>query len=120
MRIQNKRANLHSQNYMDKVPSHTIEYDWKVRPDGLVEIDMEHTGFYNHLVQKFFHRPKKNHIALDRYGSVLWKNIDGDNTVFNLVSIMEEHFPNEASDMLKRVVTFLGTLERVRFITFKN
>ena len=59
---------------------------------------------------------KKSHIKLDRYGSTLWIHINGDNTVFNLVSIMEEHFPEEAPDMLKRVIAFLETLERVRFI----
>lgn len=65
---------------------------------------------------EIFSQTKKSHIKLDRYGSTLWIHINGDNTVFNLVSIMEEHFPEEAPDMLKRVIAFLETLERVRFI----
>jgi hypothetical protein len=77
---------------------------------------MPHTGFYHKIAQKYFHKPKKSHIRLDRYGSTLWVHINGDNTVFNLVSIMEEQFPEEAPDMLKRVIAFLETLERVRFI----
>ena len=113
-----KRHTSHTANYMDMIPFINLNYTWKVSSDGLVTIDMPHTGFYHHIAQKYFHRPKKSCISLDRYGSTLWTHIDGDNTVFNLVSIMEEQFPEEAPDMLKRVIAFLKTLERVRFIYF--
>ena len=108
----------HTANYMDKIPCINLNYTWEQSPDGIIVIEMPHTGFYHKIAQKYFHKPKKSHIRLDRYGSTLWVHINGDNTVFNLVSIMEEQFPEEAPDMLKRVVAFLETLERVRFIYF--
>jgi hypothetical protein len=39
--------------------------------------------------------------------------------VFDLVHIMEKKFPQEQDQMLNRVVTFLGTLERNGFIQRK-
>ena len=83
----------HTANYMDKIPCINLNYTWEQSPDGIVVIEMPHTGFYHKIAQKYFHKPKKSHIKLDRYGSTLWIHINGDNTVFNLVSIMEEHFP---------------------------
>ena len=62
----------HTANYMDKIPCINLNYTWEQSPDGIIVIEMPHTGFYHKIAQKYFHKPKKSHIRLDRYGSTLW------------------------------------------------
>lgn len=107
-------------NYMDSIPSHRPDRPWHEKEDGMVEIDMENKGFYHSIAQKFFKKPRFSHISLDEYGSVIWKNIDGSETVYDLVCIMEREFPKEKKRMLDRVVTYMATLERNGFISMKE
>lgn len=106
-----------SKNYFDGVPRRREDRPWRVKEDGIVEIDMENRGFYHFIAQKFFRKPRVSHISLDRYGSVVWQSIDGKNTVLDVIHIMEKEFPNEKDRMLDRVVTYLATLQRSGFIT---
>ena len=105
-----------SANYMDLVFTKNAEIQWRVNEDGLVEVDMENKGFFNSLAQKFFHRPRVSHIALDKYGTTLWLALDGTATVNDLLNKMNEAFPAETDKMLNRVVQFLTTLETWKFI----
>ena len=106
-----------SANYMDIVFSRNAEIQWRVKENGFVEVDMENKGFFNSIAQKFFHRPRVSHIALDKYGSTLWLALDGSATVNDLLTKMNEAFPDESDKMLNRVVQFLTTLETWKFIT---
>ena len=101
-----------SANYMDLVFTKNAEIQWRVKEDGFVEVDM-----VNSIAQKFFHRPRVSHIALDKYGSTLWQALDGSATVNDLLAKMKEAFPDESDKMLNRLVQFLTTLERWEFIT---
>ena len=106
-----------SANYMDLVFSKNTEIQWRVKEDGFVEVDMVNKGFFNSIAQKFFHRPRVSHIALDKYGSTLWLALDGTATVNDLLAKMNEAFPAESDKMLNRLVQFLTTLERWEFIS---
>lgn len=108
-----------SKNYMDSIPVRVDNRPWHIKDDDMVEIEMENKGFYHRIAQKFFHRPKVSHIALDKYGTALWLMIDGTNTVYDIVQGMEEIFPDEKDKMLNRVVTFMTTLETNSFINIK-
>lgn len=101
---------------MDLVFVKSESRPWRKKDGGLVEIDMENTGFFNAVAQKFFHRPRVSHISLDQYGSVLWLALDGNASVNDVLQKMNEHFPAEREKMLNRVVQFLATLERTGFI----
>lgn len=104
-------------NYFENIPVPREDHPWHVRKDGMVEVDMENKGFYHFIAQKFFHKPRVSHIALDKYGSAVWQNMDGKNNVMDIIHIMEDSFPKEKDRMLDRVVTFMATLQRNRFIS---
>ena len=109
-----------SQNYMDQIPLRREDRPWRVKDDGMVEVDMENTGFYHTIAQKFFGKPRVSHIALDQYGSVVWQSIDGTNTVYDIVQIMEREFPEERDRMLDRVVTYMAGLQNNSFIQMRG
>ena len=105
-----------SANYMDLVFIKNADILWRVKEDGIVEVDMVNKGFFNSIAQKFFHRPRVSHIALDKYGTTLWHALDGTATVNDILEKMNEAFPDEQDKMLNRVVQFLTTLETWKFI----
>lgn len=109
-----------SRNYLDMVYVPRQDLEWREKEDGRIEVDMEHTGIHHRIAQKFFHRPRISHIALDQYGSVLWKGMDGKLSVYELVLLMQEKFPEEQDRMLDRVVTFMRTLERNHFVQVRK
>lgn len=109
-----------SSNYLDLILIPHPECSWSVKKDGSIVIDMIHKGFFHGIAQKFFHKPRVSHISLDTYGTTLWKALDGTNSVFTVIHIMEEAFPNEKERMTDRVITFLHTLQIYHFIIAKN
>ena len=109
-----------SANYFESIPMLNEERPWRVKEDGMVEIDMENKGFYHFIAQKLFKKPRVSHISLDEHGSVVWQSIDGRNSVMDIVRTMEKEFPEETDRMLDRVVTYLATLQRNSFIELKG
>lgn len=105
-----------SQNYLDFICVPNPVQKWTEEMDGRIVVDIVHRGFYPWIAQKFFHRPKVSHIRLDDYGSKLWKEMDGEQTVDDIIQKMKQYFPAEQDRMLDRVVAFMGTLERNHFI----
>ena len=112
-----------SKNYMDSIFEHNPNLKWnisEVESSSRVVLDVENTGFFNKIAQKFFNRPKVSHIWLDEYGSTLWQLLDGKNSVFDVVNLMNEKFPSETDKMLNRVISFFHTLQVNKFIQEKS
>lgn len=115
--VKKKKVSL---NYMESIPVHSKDRLWRLKEDGIVEIDMENKGFYHYIAQKFFNKPRVSHISLDEHGSILWQSINGKNNVMDIVHIMERKFPSEKDRMLDRVITYLATLQNNKFIYMKG
>lgn len=105
-----------SKNYMECVFNRNEEITWSENDSFCIVLDIENKGFFNRIAQRFFKRPKISHITLDKYGSCVWKLLDGKNTVFDIVNSMKSNFPDEQDKMLNRVVTFLYTLQVNKYI----
>ena len=105
-------------NYTDLVfyPREGMVYE--TGEDGYVVVDMENTGFFNSLAQRFFKKPRISHIRLDAIGSRLWQLMDTKSSVYDIACRLEEEFPGE-DDMLARVVTFFQKLERYGWVARK-
>ena len=54
-------------NYIDNIPR-INDMKWEVLEDGIVEIIVENTGFYNKVAQRLFKKPRYSFIKLDEYG----------------------------------------------------
>ncbi len=117
--MKKKKTKVISTNYMDKIPVRALDHPWKEDKDGKVVIEMKHEGFYARIATRYFKKPSKSQISLDKYGSVVWKGCDGKNTIYDIVLLMENTFPDEKDKMLNRVVTFMATLENSKFIFMK-
>ncbi len=109
-----------SKNYMDFVPVQNPKFSWRIKENGLVEVAVRNTGFFNRIAQIFFRRPKVSYIELDEYGSYLWQQIDGERDVYALSQRMKEQFGERAEPVVERLVVFLKTLQTKRYIFYKK
>lgn len=114
------KHNKNEQNYLDFVPSIVPELVWKVDKDHMVVVDMQNTGFYNRLAQRFFHRPKVSHIKLDELGSFIWNQIDGKRTVYDISELVKARFGDKAEPLLGRLVRFLEILKTQKWIDLEG
>lgn len=115
-----KKTKKIPQNYMDAIMFCNPEYKWSENEEGLVVIDVINKGLHHKIAQKLFHKPETSHISLDKYGSLFWKSINGRNTVYDILNIMSEAFPDEKDSMLKRVIAFMQTLQANKYIYQMN
>ena len=112
-------AKKKQENYLDYVPVILETNTWSVE-DGKVTIHMEHRGFYAWIAQKFFHRPRISHIALDKHGSYIFQQINGERTVGELAELMHARFGAEAEPLYDRLVKYMQILYNNKFIGYRN
>lgn len=104
------------QNTLDVICIPDPGRPWTEEKDGRIVVVMVHRGFFHWMARRFFRRPDVSYIALDDYGSTLWKELDGKQTVCDIITKMKQYFPAEQSQMQERVVAFMDTLARNHFI----
>ena len=108
-----------SENYLEYVPVRTPETEFTVDETGIVTLTKEWTGFYNRIAQRFFHKPRVSHIALDGYGSFIWKLIDGERDVYAISQKLDTAYPGMEKS-LPRLIKFLEILRDHHFIVWKE
>lgn len=111
--------NRDNKNYIDKIPKNN-DKKWEVLEDGIVEITVENTGFYNTLAQKIFRRPRYSFIKLDKYGSCVWQQIDGKKSIYEIGQILKKEHKGASNQLYERLSTYFGILERNKYIIFVN
>lgn len=105
-------------NYIDNIPKKNKK--WELTEDGLVEITVENTGFFNKIAQKFFKRPRYSFIRLDAYGSCVWQQIDGKKNIYEIGQVLKSEHKKAAKQLYERLSAFFGILERNNYIIFVN
>ncbi len=104
-------------NFLDFIPVVSNKNTWEIN-EGKVTINMKHTGFYNRLAQKIFHTPEISRIDLDEYGSFIWQQIDGKNSVGEIADILKNKFGNDAEPLYDRIVKYMQILYNNKFIAY--
>ena len=107
------------ENFLDYIPSINDENTWDEK-DGIVTVNMIHKGFYHKLAQKVFKTPKVSHIALDEFGSFVWKCIDGEKSVYDIAMLVKEKYGDKAEPLYERLVKYFQILKNNRFIILRT
>ena len=65
-------------------------------------------------------RPERAYVrvSLDPRGAALWKAMDGETTVGDLIAFFQDAFPGDAEQAADRVWIFLPAMKRHRFLAF--
>ena len=105
-------------NYLDFVPKKNPAFCWELDDDGMVVILIENKGIYNRIAQKLLKKPRVSRITLEKFGSFIWRQIDGTRSVYEISGLVSEEFGEEAEPLIERLVKYLRILQNNRFILF--
>lgn len=108
------------QNYLEKVPVRNPEFAWKEDDQGMVTVDMVHKGIFDRLAQKLWVTPKVSHVKLDRFGSFVWKQMDGSRNITDIGALVREEFGEQAKPLYERLAKFVKMLRDNRFVIFSK
>ena len=114
-----KKTNNPKENYLEKIPLKNDQLGWSEK-EGIITLEIENTGLFNRIAQRFFKKPKISYVHLDEMGSFIWPVIDGEK---NLVLIGEEvskHFGEKAEPLYERLAKYFQILESYGFIIWKK
>ena len=98
-------------NYIDNIPR-INDMKWEVLEDGIVEITVENTGFYNKVAQRLF--------KLDEYGSFVWQQIDGKKSIYEIGKELGNKHKGASDQLYERLSKYFGILERNKYIVFEK
>ena len=117
-------------NYIDNIPK-INDMKWDVSEDGIVEITVENTGFYNTIAQKIFKKPRYSFIKLDEYGSFVWQKNGRTINEYEIgkqISEVPQQAGKEhqavhegaATQLYERLSQYFAILERNKYIVFEE
>jgi len=117
-----RRRILKKANFLDLVPVRLVGQE--EREEGGITLLMPR--FRNSHTARLLQLRSKGRfirIRLDRFGSEVWKMVDGKTSVAGVISGLCRQFPGVISpgdDTNKRVTDFLSKLYQERYITFRE
>ena len=112
------RVKIKDRNYLEQIPVKNPEFPWKENEQGIVTVDMVHKGLFDKLAQKLWITPKVSHIKLDRFGSFVWKQMDGNRNIIAIGALVREEFGDQAEPLYERLAKFVKMLRDNRFVIF--
>lgn len=106
------------ENYLERIPMRA-EIPWSQDEDGRVTLHIENKGVFNRIAQTLFKKPKISHIHLDETGSFVWPLINGEKTILELGTLVDEKFGKDAQPLYPRLAKYFQILESYGFAAFK-
>lgn len=107
-------------NFLSYIPIINSSNSYEEGESGFITIQMIHNGIFDKVAQFLFFTPKVSRIRLDEYGSFLWKQMDGVNTVGELAVLLQKRYGEAAQPLYERLISYLKILKNNRFIFFKR
>ena len=109
-----------NENYLERIPKRPDKIKWSTDEEGIVTLDIENTGFFNLMAQKFFKKPKVSYVHLDKMGSFIWPLLDGEKDIVALGVLVKEHFGEEAEPLYERLAKYFQILDSYSFVEWKE
>lgn len=102
-------------NYLELVPCISQDLKWK-NNNGEVTIQLVHKGFFAWIAHRFFGRPRVSDISLDRFGSFVFEQINGEREIIEIGILVHDRFGKEAEPLYERLARYMFVLKRHGFI----
>lgn len=112
--------NNKKENYLDVIPVCNPDIKWSEDGEGIITLEIENKGIFNRIAQKLFKKPPVSYVHLDRFGSFVWKRIDGKKDVYKIAAEVENEFGEEANPLYERIVKYFNILESYGFVVKKK
>jgi glutathionyl-hydroquinone reductase len=111
-----KKEEMH--NFLDLVPKKSSKVKCEQREEELIRLIVPRDSLVDRIVRKLFFTPDAFKIDLDDIGSFVWRQIDGQKTIYEIGQQLKEEFKEEAEPLYERLVQFMNILKNNKFIEF--
>mgnify|MGYP002510845684 CR=1 FL=1 len=101
------------ENYLERKPLRAPQFNWSKDEQGIVTLEIENTGFFNKMAQKFFKKPKISYVHLDEMGSFVWPSVDGEKDLIKIAKEIGFDYDEEAKAKVSAMVDEICDLSRV-------
>jgi len=95
-----------------------LDFEWSTNAEGHVEMTVP--KFKGNLGKSFCKVIRKENIFtanMDRLGSLVWKNCDGERTVGQILEIVKKEFPEEKNTD-QRLFSFIQQMGSLNYIDY--
>jgi len=106
-------------NLFDLIPERNANYEES--GDGLIIIlkpKFKNKIFVKYLLPRL--KSPNFKVKLDQFGSFVWNQCNGKNTVEQIGNLLKENFQGDIEPVYDRLAVFIQSLARYRFIEYKN
>ena len=105
-------------NIYDMIPEKKENVNSR-KEEKTITLIIKRKKWVDKLFQKIFNTPKKTTLELDQLGSFVWKQCDGKKTIGDIAYKLKNNFPEEASPVEGRLITFIKILKNNGLIKLK-
>jgi len=93
-----------------------LDFEWSTNEEGLVEIKVpKFTSNFGKSFCKVIRRDDHFNAKMDKMGSLVWTNCDGNKSVGDILKILKKEFPKE-KDIDNRLFLFLQQMHSLNYI----
>lgn len=114
-----KKLCANTENYLERVPSHSATISWTLSEVGVVTLEIVNTGWADCVAQLLFGRPKVSYIHLDSLGSLIWTLIDGNKNIATLGKLVEAEFGKKAQPLYTRLTRYFQILDSYHLVEWR-
>lgn len=101
------------------IPIRNPEVMWEENKSGRVRIKVERKDILYSIIKALTGKVRIDKIPLDRYGSFVWKHIDGKTTIAVIQERLKEEY-EEIENLEERTMNYLEALKEHQFVLFLN
>ncbi len=106
-------------NYLDLVPVISEKITWEEDEKGIVTLCVENKGLMKRLTQVILFKPKMTYIHLDREGSLVWHQINGERDISAIATEIKANEELDGDYFYERLAKYFSILYSYGFVKYK-
>lgn len=110
------KKNKNEDNYLDYIPQKSGDFKWLDKEDGVVQIIINRDSLFERIVRKLFFTPENYKVDLDKIGSFIWLQIDGQNNLYQIGELLKSEFGDDIEPLYERLIQYIKILKNNKFI----
>lgn len=112
------KNNGKGENFLDLIVDRNHENYEEL--DGRIHLIFIHKNPVQRFLRWMTKKKMTSTLELDNLGSIIWKNSDGKNTVYDLINILLDKEEDTYESMQERVIIYLRTLRNRKLIKLRR
>lgn len=102
------------------IPMKSPEVSWEESKTGRIRLKVERKNTIYRIIKIFTGKVMIDKVPLDRYGSFIWKHVDGKTSVQKMQELLEDEYGEELEDVRERTYRYFRSLVEYEFVVITN